>query len=241
MYVAVAAVMVRGGDDASAILRHDSNRYTQLTWLSYPVDDSHFTTGRAEEHMTPEEFRQYWETTYPTCPPVGYVLRQRYSERWLRIHTLPASKRYAESEPEYHDILRRHNTVLTDTLGCGRTFVLVTTGYADSAIPASRPLEVAGHDLSSRHVLSIRMEDDVIPPYWHFFMDALHWEPGMGDPLLRQIADDMVRNVLFVSVERQCVYAPYDGGADIILPSASDRDALRHRYIDWLSAHPLGL
>jgi len=53
MYVAVAAVMVRGGDDASAILRHDSNRYTQLTWLSYPVDDSHFTTGRAEEHMTP--------------------------------------------------------------------------------------------------------------------------------------------------------------------------------------------
>lgn len=191
--------------------------------------------------MTPEEFRQYWEATYPAGPPVGYRLRQAYRERWLRIHTLPAAKRYAQSASEDQEILRRHNTVLTDLMGRGRTFVLVTTGYAETAPPTMQPPEVAAHYPSSQHFLSSRMEDDFIPPYWHFFMDVLLWEPRMTDPLLRQIAADVVHNVLFVSMERQSVYAPYDGGADIILPSASERAVLRHRYTDWLSAHPQGL
>lgn len=34
---------------------------------------------------------------------------------------------------------------------------------------------------------------------------------------------------------------PYDGGADVILPDRLERDHLRNRHNDWLSAHPSGL
>ena len=51
--------------------------------------------------MTAEAFQHYWTRTYPDCPPVGFRLRAAYQARWFRIHSLPASKRYAESEIEY--------------------------------------------------------------------------------------------------------------------------------------------
>lgn len=191
--------------------------------------------------MTPEEFRRYWEATYPRCPPVSHLLRQTFEQRWLRIHALPASKRYAESEEEYREILRRHNTVLTDTLGDGQLFVLVSTGYSETPTPNAVRSEVARHDPKSRPFLSMSIEDGPTTMYWRFFMDVLRWEPGMADSLLRQVADDVVRNVLFVTGEGRSVYAPYDGGADLILPSALDRDAMRLRYAGWLSTHHLGL
>ncbi|WP_433351455.1 DUF3885 domain-containing protein [Microtetraspora malaysiensis] len=33
---------------------------------------------------------------------------------------------------------------------------------------------------------------------------------------------------------------PYDGGADVILPMCSGRDALKERHRTWLSNHPSG-
>ena len=191
--------------------------------------------------MTPEEFRRYWEATYPACPPVSYLLRQALGERWLRIHTLPASKRYAESEAEYREVLHRHNTVLTDLLGEGQPFVVVSTGYAETSAPELVRHEAAEYYPASRHVLTACMEDEPPRLYWHFFMDVQCWQPGMADSLLRQFADYAVANVCFVSVERQSIYAPYDGGADIFLSCASERDVLHHRYAAWLSTHPLGL
>jgi hypothetical protein len=55
----------------------------------------------------------WWNNHYPEAPPVGFLLRQVYSDRWLRIHSLPGSKRYASRgtvmrksfniEPGYHN------------------------------------------------------------------------------------------------------------------------------------------
>ena len=191
--------------------------------------------------MTPEEFRRYWEATYPVCPPVSYLLRRACGERWLRIHTLPAGKRYAESEAEYREVLHRHNTVLTDLIGEGEPFIFVSAGYAETLVPDLVRPEAAEHCPASRHFLTACMEDEPPRLYWHFFMDVQRWQPGMADPMLRQVADYAVANVAFVSVERQSIYAPYDGGADIVLSCASERATLRHRYADWLSTHPLGL
>lgn len=195
--------------------------------------------------MTPNEFRQYWTTVYPQCPPVAYRLRQAYAARWVRFHTLPESKRYAETEEEYQEILRRHNILLTEVLGDGQPVVLVTTGYSETARPVCPQAEVLERYPESHHVLSLPMNndlgDDDTPMYWHTFIGTLVWMAGLADPLVRQVADDTVRNVLFVSTEHQRVYAPYDGGADIILPSATERDALRRRHSEWLSVHPLGL
>jgi len=85
------------------------------------------------------------------------------------------------------------------------------------------------------------MENGLSAGYWHFFMAELVWRPGTADALLRQVADDVVSNVLFVSAEQATVFAPYDGGADVFLTSAFGRDMLRNRYAARLSSHPQGL
>ena len=43
-------------------------------------------------------------------------LREEKSELWLRIHSLPESKRYAENEQEA-GILARHNEIAAKVLG----------------------------------------------------------------------------------------------------------------------------
>ena len=37
------------------------------------------------------------------------------------------------------------------------------------------------------------------------------------------------------------LFHPYDGGGDFILSSNSERNALKNKYKEWLSAHPEGL
>jgi hypothetical protein len=93
--------------------------------------------------VTPDAFRHYWEATYPVTPPVGYALREKYPKRWFRIHTLPESERYADNEEGYKEILRRHNILLTDVIGGGRSFVLVLAGYSETprAVPSDAWLQ----------------------------------------------------------------------------------------------------
>ncbi|MFD9737584.1 hypothetical protein [Umezawaea sp. NPDC059074] len=47
--------------------------------------------------------------------------------------------------------------------------------------------------------------------------------------------------MLITDADLQRTYHPYDGGADVILSTNSERDQLRSRHSDWLSAHPSGL
>ncbi len=40
---------------------------------------------------------------------------------------------------------------------------------------------------------------------------------------------------VLVGVESKFVFHPYDGGADVILPSTEGRDTLRDAHASWLS------
>ncbi|MEU9732357.1 hypothetical protein [Streptomyces sp. NPDC048002] len=47
---------------------------------------------------------------------------------------------------------------------------------------------------------------------------------------------------MFVTdTELERIHHPYDGGADVVLATPAERDALRERHAGWLSAHPDGL
>src|SRR5215208_4167866 len=75
--------------------------------------------------MSEAECRTWWGEHFPGSAPVGFMLRQIYDERWLRIHSLPESKRYADTVGEYAELLRRHNQVATDALGDGSRCYLI--------------------------------------------------------------------------------------------------------------------
>ena len=62
------------------------------------------------------------------------------------------------------------------------------------------------------------------PSYWHVFASEREWRPGIFDPLVRLIADDVVANVMIVAPDCGWLLHPYDGGMDVIAESQAERD-----------------
>ncbi len=168
------------------------------------------------------EWRKWWNQSFPDTAPVGFVLRKNYSERWLRIHSLPESKRYAESEDEYTELLRRHNAVATDALGEGALCYLFEGLWVDAATPEA--WLIAGQEMALQ-----------------FEVTQTVWNHGSHDALLREVADDKRPQILFAALDSGQVYSPYDGGADLIFCDQQKRDQRKLELREWLSEHPEGL
>ena len=85
-------------------------------------------------------FGDAWARWYDV-EPFGHALRVAYSDRWVRIHTLPRGKRYAETEAERREIAKRYEAAGKDVLGTRAECTLVGYGYGgEAALPADHPL-----------------------------------------------------------------------------------------------------
>ncbi|WP_239152534.1 DUF3885 domain-containing protein [Virgisporangium aurantiacum] len=185
---------------------------------------------------------QLWEQRWPGCSKVPYLLRG-LTDRWVRFHTLPGSKRYPETEAEYNIILGRHHTVLTELVTAPAVLV-VTPAYSDQPTPPrqGRSAEATAVQPGATYWTSACIDDEPDSTSWiHFYVSETPWVAAGLDPLLRHVADDIIANVLITDVDLQWLYHPYDGGMDVILPTTAERDSLRRRHSEWLSAHPTGL
>jgi len=124
----------------------------------------------------------------------------------------------------------------------GYPFILVLTSYSETSQAVLPNTWLKDHYPDSQPFATVQMNNSADPAsYWHFFMVIRVWESHAFDDLLMLIADNIVANVLFVNEGRASVYAPYDGGADIIASSPSERDNMRQTYASWLSKEPTGL
>jgi hypothetical protein len=194
--------------------------------------------------MNANDFIKNWKERYSDCPPVGYVLRERFPEIWFRVHGLPAGKRYPESTDEVDEVLRRHNALLDDLLGEKGAYILIATDYSPEPEPLEIEFKLPGIDREMDYTFSIsrnELEQEDEPYYWHFFMAERSWERGSVNELINKIADDEIRNVLFVETDQNLAYHPYDGGADVFIWDLSRREHIKSKYSDWLSRHELGL
>ncbi|MFF5226164.1 hypothetical protein [Dactylosporangium sp. NPDC000521] len=183
-----------------------------------------------------------WDERWPGCSKLPYELRG-VRERWVRFHTLPGSKRYPGTEAEYGIVLARHNVVLAELVS-GPEALVVTAGCSDAPEPREpcrSPETVVVHP-DATYWTSVCMDDEPGFQSWmHLYVSQVPWSVGCLDPLLRQVADDVIANVVLADTGLRWLYHPYDGGMDVMLSSTADRDALRDRHRDWLSAHPGGL
>lgn len=179
------------------------------------------------------DFFEVWSRSFGQSPPLGHVLRHDYFQIWTRFHALPESKRYAENDEEVRIILERANTLVTECFGeCD--YVWVVAAYlSDFALKRD--------DLPSRLNMSKAMVwiDEVEEPEdqseWSFFKSRLEWKRSSLDWLLREIADDDERAIIF-SEEAQTVFAPYDGGFDIISLQPGKIFQLENTYRTWMSS-----
>jgi hypothetical protein len=82
-------------------------------------------------------------------------------------------------------------------------------------------------------------EFDIGTTYRAFFSE-INWEQNKFDKILRSIANDEMR-AFFISVDKKCLIAPYDGGMDFVLENSKIKEDLKNKYKDWLSIHAEGL
>jgi hypothetical protein len=186
-----------------------------------------------------------WQDHFPDGEPVAHRLREAFPDRWVRFHSLPGSKRYPEEEGEYLTVLYRHNHILNQLVGSERKVVLLTTGYSGSGEPARLQPELLSLDPNALFWRSIPMHEFGAEfaelTYWHVYASVQTWEPGVFDPVVRLVADDVLSNVMVVAPDCRWLLHPYDGGMDVITESSVARDRLKSSNSEWLSSHPSGM
>lgn len=179
-----------------------------------------------------ERFREHFGKT----PPLGWCLRTDHAERWLRIHSLPGAKRYATNDDERAEIRDRARAAASEVLPTGGSILLISCVFDDGFGPLR---------LSRAPTLTF----DEVGRYEHAQLETpcvahatqAAWPHPDFDALVDAIANDMMEAVWF-SVSSGEVFAPYDGGVDLVLESPARARALRHVFpADWFSERPDGL
>jgi len=180
----------------------------------------------------------FWNRCSPESPPVGWLLREALRSRWLRVHSLPESKRYAGTTAECDELLRRHNEVASEILGSGVCALAVSAWSDDpNRIDWTEQIQGALPNLNFVHAWS--WDGDDVP--LQTGIARVEWCAGGLDALIRAVADDRTGPVALFSPATGEVYAPYDGGADLIVSTEDRKAQLRKRWQAWLSDRPDGL
>lgn len=193
--------------------------------------------------MTEIEFIDYWNKEYPESFPINHELKWVYPDRWFRIHSLPKSKRYAESAGEYNIILDRQNQLINDMVG-EESEIIILFGLCTNDTTNDNYKELTNFR-EFQKVLTIdfhkeRPEENENEMYYDIYVKTENWKNGKRDEILKAIADDEI-SAMFVSPSKKCVIAPYDGGVDVIVDSTEKRDKLKDKYRDWLSYREDGM
>ena len=185
------------------------------------------------------ELTALWERRCGGLLPLGRALG-RGDERWVRFHSLPGSKRYAQNEEEYGEILRRHFTVLGE-LGVSAPVWVATTQWSVGPEPEADDAARLGVHPGSRYWRTVREAGDPDAVWWHLYVSLEPAVPERIGGLLRAVADWEQVEVLIADRGLDWLYHPYDGGADIYARDGAERDELRAVHVDWLSRHPSGM
>ena len=180
-----------------------------------------------------------WERDWPGIHP--FRDNREPWDQWVRFHSLPGSKRYADTDAERSEIVRRHTTVLNELLGHEETsgvivFWAIVNGEAsESQWPVLMPNARIWHESA----LWEHDEDEDV--HATFYVDTSFRTAEELVPVLHAVANEELWDIVIAPPSLAWRYHPYDGGADIITPSAVAREQLASRHRDWLSARPDGM
>ena len=115
------------------------------------------------DEMDPSVLAILWAGRWPDCRPIDHELRHCAADRWVRFHSLPESKRYAEDDDEYAEVLRRHNTVLDELLTTStgvQSALVITCSWSDGPEQVPREETLEGLPPRATYWQSILRETD---------------------------------------------------------------------------------
>ena len=184
-------------------------------------------------------FADTWYAHFGDTRPEGHVLREVYADRWLRIHSLPEGQRYPESLEDRSVLLNRHNAVVAALVGEEPAWLVALSWEQTEALPLGHPL-FPWIGLTPPAVRLGPEEDDEELPGLTVFAALVQWHASDFEAALLEVAEDRLR-FLLMSAATGAVWAPYDGGADLIFPSEWERDIAALQFGAWKSSRPDGL
>lgn len=198
--------------------------------------------------MKAEEIQKLWRINFGDCPPASYLFKHQLTDRWIRIHSLPESKRYAENDSETAELLKRQNTILFDVIGNDSECFLVGGNYSDSPLEENLKHCPAFGNFHFQEFVKFPKQDfdpdileqDEEPIYLSLLFSTYKLNEGDLNKILLCVANWEIINFFVVNFERQHIFAPYDGGVDLVLSNSDERDEFKTKYKDWLSIHPSG-
>ena len=187
--------------------------------------------------MIGREFEKFWNNYFNQTIPLNYLFKEVYHERWLRIHSLPESKRYPDNDLEMNIILQRQNQIISDLYNENEEIYLVMTNiihenekhelinfYPNLNFERSYSIELEKHfsnNFNNGEILDV-------------YVSEKKWNLNSYDEILKDIANDISR-VFFISLNNKIIVSPYDGGIDIIFNSETDKNIHREKYKEWIS------
>jgi hypothetical protein len=178
-----------------------------------------------------DAFLDAWQRRFGRIPPIAYVLKWKLPERWVRVHSLPKSERYAKTEADWGILVDRHFKVLQAVIDKSSDYFVVTNSFE-----RSKPNPVLTNIV---HLGSFSDGDEDNREYP---IDAYLCTPPKSAAEMAEIfklaADDELR---FFFMQDGKIFAPYDGGIDIILETLTAANALKSKFGEWLSKEPSGL
>lgn len=178
-----------------------------------------------------------WDLGWSDISPASNRLRGAHPERWIRFHSLPGSKRYADTDAEYDTILQRHRAVLEE-LGAEGTLFLISARFAVDNFAAE--LWAGGNDHPRARYWRTVPPDEWADAPMHVFVSVVDSSSDELDTFLLAVADELVVEAIVGPADLAWLYHPYDGGADVIARSTEERDRLKATFGEWLSSHPDG-
>jgi hypothetical protein len=186
------------------------------------------------------DFVTSWRSFHPSGPPIAHILRDLPEEHWIRFHSLPLSKRYAETPEERQIVLERANTLASRVLGEGSGCWLVQAdpNFGDATDDSGPYCSITKLDLGFQFEHR-DVEDECT---YRIYSKQVTWISGAFDELISHRAEDLLPvPTMWVSPDNGAAFAPYDGGSDLFLATAHEAAKLKRDFTGWLSAHPRGL
>lgn len=182
-----------------------------------------------------EAFSDFWKERFGSLVPLSHVLRTSLADRWFRAHSLPGSERYPETPADMAIVLSRYRALADEVLEASEDCWLVCATAISPSVRQGYPASLDRTDLRS---LGQLVDDGTT---WWLFGRNSSWEFDRWLHLMREVAEGAEGTLLVVSQESGEVFAPYDGGCDLIVNSSERASELWERYRAWRSAEPSGL
>lgn len=181
-----------------------------------------------------------WNKFHPNSIPISHTLKYSEQKNWVRLHTLPQAKRYSETEAEKETICFRQNSIAEFILGGGskcRNYYCELEGA--EANPNLQQILSRDFDKFRNSTKSEYFSEDYEGNCVIHCFDSI-WQTNSFNRVLFALANDELKSVIWMSAQTGAIFAPYDGGIDLILPSIEQCNKAREKFKDWISSHPAG-